>query len=400
MAAANSMCLFKAMFQLRAYNEKMGLENLNLDEVKKCLADAWKTERSDLEEQRKVVRQLKDGARKLGRQHASAVAFVAADGGDNRIRLDAASGGAPAIVELVRVVDSNGIECALDAVAGAVDDDFFSKPRTGPVDRLCRDLGVSRVSDLSPYLVSDSKISRSQKMRVYRDIVEWAVLYHLLVEREWGSDTLLVREGALRTRIFRRDVFCKMDEKIRAACKRHRDKGGVDMFFVGVAKNTVLLDRLRFALSLEGAFERADPCYASVPDSIANNFYERRWLDTLETADGREYQSMAKMFLVKFGDHPLDPVWPVDIAAWHEKQADKILGCLAEDARPGFPIPDFPMCVQKAHDHAKIGGIELSYLNDLLLENMTAGMSDGEREKVLRARHLREDPGALRYRNE
>ena len=377
----------------------MGLENLNLEEVKRRLADAWGAERKDLERLRDVARQLKGGARKLGRQQASAVAFVAADGGDNRIRLNAAPGGAPAIVELVRVVDSNGRECALDAVAGAVDDDFFSRPRTDAVGRLCRDLGVSRVSDLSPYF-KNPKLPRSEKMRVYRDIVEWAVLYHLLAGREWGSDTLLVREGALRTRVFHPDIFREMDLKIRGACERHKEKGGVDMFFVGVAKSTVLLDRLRFALSLEGAFERDYPCLARVPTDIAKKFYERRWLDTLETADGREYLSMAEMFLVKFGDHPLDPVWPVDVAAWQAERAEKILGCLAEDARPGFPIPDFPMCIQRAHDHAKIGGIELSFLNDLLFDHMTADMSDGEREKALRARHLREDPGAMRYRHE
>ena len=381
------------------YNGRMGLENMDLTEVKKRLADVWKAERADLEQLRLIARQLKDGGRKLGRQQASTVAFVAADGGDNRIRLNAAPDGAPAIVELVRVVDSNGRECALDAVAGAVDNDFFSKPRGDAMRVLCNDLGVSRVVDLSPYL-SAPRISRSAKMSTYRDIVEWAVLYHLLVKREWGSDTLLVREGALRTRVFRAEIFNAMDEKIRAACERHRKQGGVDMFFVGVAKNTVLLDRLRFALSLEGVFERNDPWHVHVRRDIAEKFYERRWLDTLETADGLPYQSMAEMFLVKFGDHPLDPVWPVDVAVWQKDRAEKIIGCLAEDARPGFPIPDFPMCIQKAHDHARIGGIELSFLNDLLFEHMTENMSDEEREKALRARHLRENPGAMRYRHE
>ena len=377
----------------------MGLENLDLDAVKRQLAAAWKAERKELEQLREIAKRIKSGVRKLGRQQASAVAFVAADGGDNRIRLNAAPGGAPAIVELVRVVDSNGRECALDAVAGAVDDDFFDKPRTAPVARLCRDLEASRVSDLSPYL-GNPKLPRSEKMRVYRDIVEWAVLYHLLTEREWGSDTLLVREGALRTRAFRPDIFKRMDVRIRAACEQHKKEGGVDMFFVGVAKSTILLDRLRFALSLESAFDCDYPCYALVPKEIAQRFYERRWLDTLETADGGEYQSMAEMFLVKFGDHRLDPVWPVDVFVRQAAQAEKILGFLSEDARPGFPIPDFPMCVQKAHDHAKIGGIELSFLNDLLFEHMTEGMSAPEREKALRARHLREDPAALRYRHE
>lgn len=115
----------------------MGLESIDIEAIKKQLASVWETEQGDLAQLREVAAQIKGGVRKLGRQQASAVAFVAADGGDNRIRLDAAPGGAPAIVELVRVVDSNGRECALEAVAGAADDDFFAHPRPGPVSRLC-----------------------------------------------------------------------------------------------------------------------------------------------------------------------------------------------------------------------------------------------------------------------
>ena len=62
---------------------------------------------------------------------------------------------------------------------------------------------------------------------------------------------------------------------------------------------------------------------------------------------------MGNLFLIKFGDRPFDPVWPVDIAEWDTTQAPRIIGQLLNDAQPGFPIPDFPMSVQKAHDHCK-----------------------------------------------
>ena len=374
------------------------MENLNLQEIKKRLAEAWEEEERDLTKQRELARQMKGDLHKLVEYSASAVAFVAADGGDNRIRLDTGTGGAPATVELVRIVDSNGRECALDAVAGSVDDEFFKDSRLSAIDTLCQGLGFDKVSELSPYLTDN--LSRSQKMQVYRDIVEWAVLYKLLTEQDWGSDTLLVREGALRTRAFHKDVFRKLDENIRNACRQHKEKNKVNMFFVGVAKNTILLNRLRFALSLEGVFECDYPCYLKVPRDIAKKFYERRWLDTLETADNREYLSMAEMFLVKFGDHPLDLVWPVDVAAWQVNDAERILAYLAKDSRQGFPIPDFPMCIQKAHDHARIGGIELSYLNDMLFDHVTKKISEKDREKALRARYLQADSTAIRYRHE
>ena len=350
-----------------------------------------------LEEQRAIARQLKDSVRDLPPQSATAIAFVAADGGDNRIRLDS-TGGGPAIVELVRVVDSNGRECALEAFAGAAEEADFTG-RAEPVVRLREALGYKNVADLSPYLTPKSRMSPREKMSEYREIVEWAVLFDLLSNKEWGCDTLLVREGALRTRAFDRAAFEVMDNKIRAACKRHAG-GKVNMYFAGVAKQTKLLSRLQLALSLEDVFNREGSCYLHVPRETADKFYtDRRWLDTLETAEGREYNSMAEMYLVKFGDDPLDSVWPVDVAVWQADKAEKILGYLAEDARPGFPIPDFPMCIQKAHDYAKIGGVELAYLNDLLYDEAEKHLP-GAAEKLARARYLKEDSVALRYRNE
>ena len=72
--------------------------------------------------------------------------------------------------------------------------------------------------------------------------------------------------------------------------------------------------------------------------------FDRTWLDTLEVSEPDEngeykYQSMGKMFLVKFGDRPYDPVWPVDIPEWDIINAPQIIGQLLHDAQPGFPIP-------------------------------------------------------------
>ena len=231
----------------------MTLENLNFEEIKKRFAEVWsRAEAPVLKEQRAIARKLKGHVRDLPRQSATAVAFVAADGGDNRIRLDSTGGGGPAIVELVRIVDSNGRECALEAFAGAAEEADFTG-RAESVVRLREALGYKNVADLSPYLTSRSRMSSREKISEYREIVEWAVLFDLLSNKEWGCDTLLVREGALRTRAFDRTAFEVMDNKIRTACKRHAG-GKVSMFFVGVAKQTKLLSRLQLALSLEDVF--------------------------------------------------------------------------------------------------------------------------------------------------
>ncbi len=384
----------------------MALNELDIEEIRARISDVWKVEERVLNEQRQIARELKNGVKPLNAEkwRGDAVAYVAADGGDNRIRLDAAAGAAPAIVELVRIVDSEGRECVMETFAGAPEDDSFGK--SPPVKKLCEDLECGKIAHLSPYFgdLLDGKIlggekksratSRAAQMREYREIVEWAVFYYLLEESK--RDTLLVREGALRTRAFKHRMFGKLDKQIRAAHER-RKQNGVTMYYAGVAKQTALLNRLRFALSLEEVFNEGKAQYLHVPRETAKKFYERRWLDTMETSETGEYNSLAEMYLVKFGDHPLDPVWPVDIAVWQKNEAEKILGYLSGDARPGFPIPDFPMCIQKAHEHAKIGGIEMSYINDLLVEEMQKNMNNKDLEKLDRARYLGEDTAARRY---
>ena len=371
----------------------MALEKLDPDKIRGQFAGICKAEKGVLDEQREIAGKLRDNRLPLDlkKWEGEKLAFVAADGGDNRIRLDSLPSAGPAFVELVRVVDSNG-EGVMAPFAGAVEDDDFDK--LDAVKKLCISLGCEKVSDLSPYLgrvkeLGGKKRSRTDKMRAYREIVEWAVFYELLKTCE--GDTLVVRDGVLRTQIFDPGIFRKLDHKIREVVKECKFR----IYCVGVAKQTLLLNRLRLAVSMEDVFGEGAQ-YIPVPDDIAKEFYDRRWLGTMETAE-HDYRSLAKMYLVKFGEHPLDPVWPVDIATWQTKEAESILGYLAQDARPAFPIPDFPMCIQKAHEYAKIGGIEMAHLQDMLFGEMLKVMNKTDDEKILRARYLTEDVSAWRY---
>jgi len=94
----------------------------------------------------------------------------------------------------------------------------------------------------------------------------------------------------------------------------------------------------------------------------------------------------------------MDPVWPVDIAAWQVAQVDKILGQLTADAQQGFPIPDYPMCIQRAHDFAKLTGLEIAVLQDLLLQGICQKLSNEETERLLRLNHLGQTLANLRYK--
>jgi hypothetical protein len=383
------------------------LANFDLDALREKVLSAYKADDPILKRFRGYARRLKDSIKPLKTYSVNAVSFVSADGGDNRLVFN------PATVELVRVVDSRGNQCALDAIAGtATLNDIKDRVTAGnknsvsPLVRLCSDLGktLSEMSYLIRGLGQPGKSTGA--IRTYRDIVEWAVLYDLMTNTnlQWGGDTILVRDGLLRTKSFTRESFPLIDQKLRQATDLHAKKN-VSLALVGVAKQSAVLSKLAVALELEGVFHRAFPCFVKVPDDIEKDCYnfDHTWLTTFETAEEDEegkklYQSMGHMYLVKFGDGLLDPVWPVDIAEWQIKDAERILGQLAVDAQHGFPIPDYPMCIQRAHDFAKLAGLEIAVLQDLLVSGMSQGLSDAEVERLLRLKYLGQNLAALRYK--
>lgn len=383
----------------------MPLAEDNFNQIRERILAAYEIESPVLTKLRGFAKQLKNDVKPIRPYSTNAVSFVSVDGGDNRLFFN------PAVIEFVRIVDSRGNQCALDAIPGNAKPDYLDErgelgksTTLAPLQRLCADLNV-KVTGLSYLLNGLGQQGKSTgAVRTYRDIVEWAVLYDLL-HKEWGSDTVVVREGLLRTKSFKRSIFPQIDKLIRKVCSEHKEKH-VNVSIVGVAKQSSVLSRLAVAIELEEVFHKPFPCYVSVPSEIEEECYnfDRTWLDTLETSEPDEsgqylYQSIGKLFLVKFGDRPFDPVWPVDLAEWDIQEAPRIIGQLLHDAQPGFPIPDFPMAVQKAHDFARISGIEMSVLQDILFDGVTGPLPETEKERILRMRYLSENLLSRRYKN-
>lgn len=384
----------------------MSLANFDLDDLRAKIRTAYRTDDPILARFRAYARQMKTKVRPLRLYSVNAVSFVSSDGGDNRLVFN------PAVVELVRVVDSRGNQCALDAIGSNTPSSELEKrvqsgtDLVSPLQRLCSDLGTT-VNDLS-YLLSSMGVpgKSTGAIRCYRDIVEWAVLYELATNPnlQWGGDTILVRDGLLRTKSFKLNIFPKLDRLFREGIAAYA-KRNVRLSLVGVAKQSAVLSRLAVALELEGVFHRDYPCYVEVDADVEAECYnyDRTWLSTYETADTDEdgkqrYQSMGKMFLAKFGDRPFDGVWPVDIAIWDAPNAERVLGQLTVDAQQGFPIPDYPMCIQRAHDFAKLTGLEVEILQDILVDGMCSTLSGVESERLLRMKHLGQSLAALRYK--
>jgi len=385
----------------------MALADFDLNKLRDRIRAAYRADDPIIEKFRGYARRLKNGIRPIRTYSVNAVSFVSSDGGDNRLVFN------PSIVELVRVVDSRGNECALDAVSSSTNIQEMqdrinpdSPNVVQPLRRLCTDLGTD-LSGLSYLLASLGKPGKSTgAIRCYRDIVEWAVLYDLITNLsiQWGGDTILVRDGLLRTKSFKREIFPLLDKKIRDGIHQHSQRN-VQLSIVGVAKQSAVLSRLAVALELEATFHKPFPCYIQVPADIEQECYnfERTWLETYESTEPDEqgkylYQAMGKMFLVKFGDRTLDAVWPVDIAEWQVSQADKILGQLTIDAQQGFPIPDYPMCIQRAHGHAKLTGIEIQVFQDMLLQGICERLTPEQSERLLRLKYLGQSLASLRYK--
>jgi hypothetical protein len=387
----------------------MALAQLNLEKLREKIRAAYRADDPLMARFRHYARRLRDQVRPLRTYSVNAVSFVSTDGGDNRLVFN------PAVVELVRVVDSRGNECVLDAIPGTTSISQL-EDRVDPgspnvvvqLQRLCNDLGIGKdLSKLSYLLRGLGQPDKSTgAMRCYRDIIEWAVLYDLITNPAimWGTDTILIRDGLLRTKSFTRDIFPRIDQEIRKGMAEHT-KRNVMLSIVGVAKQSAVLSRLAVALELEGTFHKQFPCYVQVPEDIEKECYnfDLTWFSTYESteagADGEKlYQALGRMFLVKFGDRSFDPVWPVDIAEWQTKDAEKILGQLVVEAQQGFPIPDYPMCIQQAHNYAKLSGIEVEVLQDMLVQGICERLGNEESEKLLRMKHLGRSLAAIRYK--
>src|SRR5579872_7437874 len=119
----------------------MALAEDNFEQIKKRVFDAYKSEDPIIAKFREYARQIKNNVKRIKPYSVNAVSFVSTDGGDNRLFFN------PAVIELVRVVDSRGIQCALDAIAGNTKLDSLEERikvegplYVEPLKRLCQDL--------------------------------------------------------------------------------------------------------------------------------------------------------------------------------------------------------------------------------------------------------------------
>jgi hypothetical protein len=342
------------------------------------------------------AREMAGDVRTIRPRQGTSVALMATDGGNNTVTFN------PFELRIIRVVDSAGQQLMLDVVSPGADISEVGRrhldhgrPRTA-LGRLMADLGVDDLRHLSPMMSGRS----ARWVETYRDLCEWAMLYDLVCHRNFVTDTLIVRDGLLRDKIFASDLLIQMGQRMRAAIDRTAREERRRVWLVGLAKRTAVLDHFRLAMSLAGIFDHGSPCFVKVPAAMQESVY--RWDEYLrgpeESGRGGELPkfNLGDMHFVRFGARPGDPIWTTDVFAWQVSDAQVVFGHLLADAVAGFPVPFYPYCLQQADMHSRVADFDLDIVQHSLVEAIRE-LVEPERRPVVDALRLATDVAARRY---
>ena len=370
--------------------------------LKKAIADCIHLDRRVLTTLREEIRPLRAGTRRIQPRATTSISLVGTDGGNNQLQFD------PFLVQLVRVVDSSNNEYCLEAVSPTTPIQHLDTRQFDEAGAACTSLGelmqflgVRTLPALS-HMIRPSDAGRPVSpswVQVYRELVEWAILFALL-KKDFGTDTLIVCDGLLRSKVFSGDLFPRllggMRDRIEAQWARNRRR----IYLAGVAKHSKVLSRYRLAMALEGVLCTDYPSFVEVPRDVEERAYV--WSEFARgddrAAEGGEINRFVggKMFLVKFGAQQRDPVWPVDIFLPQAGDAQAILGSMLADAINGFPVPHYPRCLQKAHENAALVDFDFDVLQDFIREGVRTSL--GSHGPLLDAFELQDaDPAQRRY---
>lgn len=380
------------------------IEPINHRELKEELAARLREDRSLLDRLRDEIRVLRGGVKRIQPRNTTAISLVGADGGNARLQFD------PFIVQLIRVVDSKSKQYCLDAITPSTDTRRLAERQFNPdgtprtvLGKLMDYLDVEDLTEISPLIPRSGPEHPVNPawVQVYRELVEWATLFHIVREKDFGSDTLLVFDGLLRSIVFGPKLFVRFREGLMEGIEWQRRERR-RMYIVGIAKHSKVLTRYRLAMILEHIFDVDYPTYVEVPRDLEEKSYTltayARGDDVIQrdsTIQANKYVG-GKLFFTKFGPSSHDPIWPVDILTEQSGEAQVILGYLLADAINGFPIPYYPLCLQKAHEHAALVDFDLAVLQDQIIATLREIL--GDEAPLLDVFRLQDaDPAQRRY---
>ena len=339
------------------------LEPETSGQLKDAIRTAVSAHRSELELLRERMRHLRRRVQRIQPRRSAAISLVGTDGGNNRVAFD------PFAIDLVRVVDSSDNQYCLEALTPSLPVESLDKRHfdsqgapTSCIGRMLSALGLASLRQLSSVIAMDPEKRSPLWIQTYRELTEWAVLLDLFRERQFASDTVILFDGFLRTKKFDHGLFGKYQRLIDHAISEQYTKYRRRIFLAGVAKRSKFLQKYRLAMALEGVMRNAYACYALIDDALQLTAY--KWEEIVTGGAEGESFNAGQMFLVKFGKHSHDPIWAIDLWRSQLSQASAVFGFLLSDAQEGFPIPLYPMCLQRAHEKAALISLDQDILQD------------------------------------
>jgi len=378
-------------------NEPESLGRLKAQLIRRLAAD-----RGLLDTLRDEIRPLRTATRQIQPRSTTSIALVGADGGNNRIQFD------PFLIALVRVVDSSNNEYCLEAVTPTTDvmelsAEQFEADGLTPKTALGELMAFLKVRDLPSlsHMIrrnDDGRPTSTSWVMTYRTLVEWAILFNIIRNKEFGTDTLIVCDGLLRSKVFAEDYFPRLMSGIQSAIDAMYHRSRRRIYLAGIAKHSAVLTRYRLAMSLEGVLHCEYSAYVEIPLELEQRAYVWDEWARGEDIEGGEINRFVggKMFFVKFGAGPRAPIWPIDIFSAQKDQAQLILGHLLADALDGFPVPHYPRCLQRAHDNAALVDFDLDILRNEVFSGLRAALgADAGKLDVFRLQDP--DPAQRRY---
>lgn len=344
------------------------------DELKTCAAEDIRL----LNNLRQEVKPLYNKSKIVRPRNTTAISLVASDGGNNQLIYD------PFHFQIVRVVDSNGKVLCLEIISPTTDTDLLSNKHfnggvpESPLGKMMKDLNCEKLSELSPMIPSGYKIRNKPDevspvwVQVYRDLWEWAILYDKIKYFNFSTPTLILRDGLLRSKIFSGEKFVELRKLIEEAIRIQYSENKIKLFLIGLAKHSKVLERYRLAMAIENIMPAGGPRYLHVPRKLEEKSYiwneYARGAET-EGGEGEMPKFVAgDMYFVRFGKHTGDPIWIVDIFSSQKAKDDEIFGFLLQDAINGFPVPYYPLALQRAHEYAQITDFDTEVFQDEIIK--------------------------------
>jgi hypothetical protein len=134
---------------------------------------------------------------------------------------------------------------------------------------------------------------------------------------------------------------------------------------VGVAKRSSVVNYLTVAFGVNETFQDVAPAYIRIPAELEREAApaQYRWIGD---------RAMGHLHLAKLDAGADVPVLPIDVAAWQQDRIDTVMCCLHRSAAASFPRRGYPQELMMAHEHAKLGSLEIEMLHCEFMRELVA----------------------------